>query len=233
MSRYNPNHALGTQAVHAGSIPNPGHSLVPPIYQSSTFTFSDVASGAALFQHEEPGYIYSRLGNPNQELLANRISALEGFDLLRQNPDLPVSQVVDGRVFSSGMAAISAAILARCKTGDVILAQESIYSATLNWFNELAPRYGIQVITVAETSTSAWEQAFERHPQARLAYIETPANPTLQLLDIAAIAGIAHQHDAWLVVDNTFATPYCQRPLALGQMWWCIPLPNICPGMAP
>lgn len=216
MSRSQPKHAFDTQSLHAGSCADAGQSLVPPIYQSSTFVFDDVASGAALFRHEAPGFIYTRLGNPNQEMLASRIAALEGFDLLQAEPDAEPGQLVDGRVFSSGMAAVSAAILARCKSGDLILAQEGIYSATLNWLNLLGPRYGIQVKTIAETETTAWERAFRENPNARLAYIETPANPTLQILDIEAIAGLAHAHGMWLAVDNTFATPYCQRPLTLG-----------------
>lgn len=216
MTRSKPKHAFDTQSLHAGSIPDAGQPLVQPIYQSSTFVFDDVASGAALFRHEAPGYIYTRLGNPNQELLASRIAALEGFDLLQATPDATPQQLVDGRVFSSGMAAVSAAILARCKSGDLVLAQEGIYSATLNWLNLLGPRYGIEVVTIADTEPSAWEKAFSLYPTARLAYIETPANPTLQILDIQAIAALAHAHGAWLAVDNTFATPYCQRPLTLG-----------------
>lgn len=216
MTRSKPNHAFDTQSLHAGSIPDAGQPLVQPIYQSSTFVFDDVASGAALFRHEAPGYIYTRLGNPNQELLASRIAALEGFDLLQARPDATPQQLVDGRVFSSGMAAVSAAILAYCKSGDLVLAQEGIYSATLNWLNLLGPRYGIEVVTIADTESSAWEKAFTLHPNARLAYIETPANPTLQILDIEAIANLAHAHGAWLAVDNTFATPYCQRPLTFG-----------------
>ena len=216
MTRSKPKHAFDTQSLHAGSSADAGHALVPPIYQSSTFVFDDVASGAALFRHEAPGFIYTRLGNPNQELLASRISALEGFDLLQAAPDADPGHLVDGRVFSSGMAAVSAAILARCKSGDLILAQEGIYSATLNWLNLLGPRYGIQVKTISETETAAWERTFRENPNARLAYIETPAKPTLQILDIEAIAGLAHAHGMWLAVDNTFATPYCQRPLTLG-----------------
>ncbi len=216
MTRSKPQHAFETQSLHAGKTAEAGQPLVQPIYQSSTFVFDDVASGAALFRHEAPGFIYTRLGNPNQELLASRISALEGFDLLQAEPDAEPGQLVDGRVFSSGMAAVSAAILSRCKSGDLILAQEGIYSATLNWLNVLGPRYGIEVKTIAETESSAWEQAFDRYPNARLAYIETPANPTLQILDIKRIAEMAHARGAWLAVDNTFATPYCQRPLTLG-----------------
>ncbi len=216
MTQSTPKHAFDTQAIHAGSTPPVGKTLVPPIYQSSTFSFDEFAKSEALFRHDVPGYVYTRLGNPNQELLASRIAALEGFDLLKQQPDVAQSHVVDGRVFSSGMAAISAAILALCKSGDVILAQEGTYSATLNWLQKLAPRYGIQVFTLADVNTATWKEAFDKQPHVRMAYIETPANPTLEVLDIAAIAELAHQHGAWLVADNTFASPYCQRPLTLG-----------------
>ncbi len=136
--------------------------------------------------------------------------------MLRAQPGKPVEEVVGGLVFASGMAAITAAILARVKGGQTIIAQENIYSATFNFLHDLAPQYGIQVIWLHESTPERWEAAFRAHPQAVLAYAETPANPTLSLVDLPAAAEIAHRSGAWLMVDNTFATPYCQRPLTLG-----------------
>ncbi len=141
---------------------------------------------------------------------------LEGLDLLHSQPGTPVEEIVGSYVFASGMAAITAAILAHVQGGQTIIAQERLYSATYNFLHDLAPQYGIQVVWVPTASPAEWEAAFEAHPEAVLAYAETPANPTLSLVDLHTVAEIAHRYGAWLIVDNTFASPFCQRPLTLG-----------------
>jgi methionine-gamma-lyase len=216
MTSINPQHGIGTLVTHVTEMQNPLNTHVAPIYQTSAFTFPDVETGAGRFRGEEPGYIYTRLNNPNLEQLALKIAVLEGLDLLRAQPEKPVEEIVGGQVFASGMAAVAAAVLARVKGGQTIIAQENIYSATHNLLHDLAPQYGIQVIWLPEAAPEHWEAAFRAHPEAVLAYAETPANPTLSLVDLASAAEIAHGSGAWLMVDNTFATPYCQRPLALG-----------------
>ncbi len=216
MTSINPQHGIGTLVTHATEMNNALNAHVAPIYQTTAFIFPDVQTGAGRFKGEEPGYIYTRLNNPNLEQLATKIALLEGLDLLRAQPGKKVEEVVGGLTFASGMAAITAAILAKVKGGQTIIAQESIYSATFNFLHDLAPQYGIQVIWLPETAPEQWEAAFRANPQAVLAYAETPANPTLSLVDLPAIAEIAHRYGAWLMVDTTFATPYCQRPLALG-----------------
>ena len=108
------------------------------------------------------------------------------------------------------------AIQSSVKNGETIIAQESLYSATYIYLKEIAVRHNINVIFLKDLSAENWEKAFRDHPKATLAYAETPANPTMTLLDLKAVAEIAHQHHAWMMVDNTFATPYCQRPLTLG-----------------
>jgi methionine-gamma-lyase len=216
MTEINPRHGIGTLVTHTGEMRNPLNAHVTPIYQTSTFNFPDVETGAARFRGEEPGYIYTRLNSPNFEQLAKKIAVLEGLDLLREQPDRPVEEICAGLVFASGMAAVTSAILARVKTGHKIIAQENIYSATFSFLRDLAPQYGIQIIWLPDHSPEQWQSAFEKHPDAVLAYAETPANPNLSVLDLAAVAEIAHNFGAWLMVDNTFATPYCQRPLTLG-----------------
>jgi methionine-gamma-lyase len=114
------------------------------------------------------------------------------------------------------MAAVTAGILARVKGGQTIIAQERIYSATFNFLHDIAVQYGIQIAWVCEPTPENWAEAFRQHPEAVLAYVETPANPTLSLVDLSAVIEIAHRHNAWVMADNTFATPYCQRPLTLG-----------------
>jgi len=216
MGHFKSTDGMGTLVNHVAEGHNPLHAHVTPIYQTSTFSFPDVSTGASIFKGETPGYIYTRLNNPNQAQLATKYAVLEGLDLLRARPDQPTEEVVDGLLFGSGMAAISSAILARVKRGQTVIAQKALYSATFNLLNDIAPDYGIQVVWLTELSPERWEEAFAAHPEATLAYAESPANPTMSLVDLKAVAEIAHRHNAWLMVDNTFATPYCQRPLSLG-----------------
>ncbi len=216
MYQFSPSHSLSTLAIHVGADDNTHHSHVSPIYQTSTFNFIDVATGAGIVARTEPGYYYTRLANPNLDELAQKIAILEGIDLLREQPMARPADVVAGQVFSSGMAAITAVLLSLLKTGDTVIAQEAVYSATFTFLKDIAPSLGIQVIWVGDTSPSSWEAAFDQHPHARLAYAETPANPTMAVVDLKAVGEVAHHHGAWLAVDNTFASPYCQRPLSLG-----------------
>jgi methionine-gamma-lyase len=141
---------------------------------------------------------------------------LEGLDLVRAEPDRAPKELAAGLIFGSGMAAVSATILSRVKQGQAVIAQEALYSATFRMLKELAPQWGIGCILLQDPSPQAWEDAFRAHPEAVLAYAESPSNPAMALVDLAAVAEIAHRHAAWLAVDNTFATPYCQRPLSLG-----------------
>lgn len=216
MYQYSASHSLSTLVTHVGEDENPHHTHVTPIYQTSTFNFPDVATGAGIVARTEPGYYYTRLGNPNLDQLARKIACLEGIDLLRAQPDADPGSLVAGQVFTSGMAAITATLLSLLKGGDTIVAQEAVYSATFTFLKEIAPSLGIQVAWVRQTSRDGWEEAFYKNPHAKLAYAETPANPTMAMIDLEAVAEIAHHHGAWLAVDNTFATPYCQRPLTLG-----------------
>lgn len=216
MYRYSTSHDIGTLVTHVGEDDNPHYTHVSPIYQTSTFNFPDVATGAGIVARTSPGYYYTRLGNPNLDQLAYKIAFLEGLDLIRQHPQADPGTLVAGQVFTSGMAAITAILFSQLKNGDTVIAQEAVYSATFTFLKEIAPSLGIRVVWVRDISPSGWESAFASHPGARLAYAETPANPTMAMVDLKAVAEIAHQHAAWLAVDNTFATPYCQRPLSLG-----------------
>ncbi len=216
MYHFSPSHSLSTLVTHVGEDNNPHYTHVTPIYQTSTFNFPDVATGAGIVARTEPGYYYTRLGNPNLDHLARKIAILEGLDLIRLQPEVDPHNLVAGQVFTSGMAAITAVLFSLLKAGDIVVAQEAVYSATFTFLKEIAPTLGIQVVWVRDVNPAGWEAAFTAHPGARLAYAETPANPTMAMVDLKAVAEIAHQNNAMLVVDNTFATPYCQRPLSLG-----------------
>lgn len=216
MKKLSPQAGIGTLVTHLGEFENPDNAHVMPIYQSSIFIFPDVATGQAIFAGEKDGYYYTRIGNPNARHLARKIAALEGLDLLRGQPDLEPDAVIAAEMFTSGMAAVTTGLLACLRTGDTIIVQDSLYSGTFVFLKELAPRLGIRVVWVHDYSPEGWYEAFAAHPDARLAYAETPANPMMDIVDLAAVAEVAHRYSAWLMVDNTFATPYCQRPLSLG-----------------
>lgn len=207
---------IGTLVIHEGEGNNPENAHITPIYQTSTYAFPDVATAAAIGRGLQRGHIYGRYGSPNTEQAARKIALLEGLDLIRSKPDLDVDDLVACRMFSSGMAAISSAVLASAKAGDAIIVQKSIYGSSFTFFHEAAPRLGIKVVWVDDISAVGWERALEEHPEAVLVYVETPANPTMMVVDLEMVANIAHAHNCRLMVDNTFATPYCQRPLSLG-----------------
>jgi len=207
---------LGTIVNHYGHEVNSMNSHLMPIYQTSTFSFPDVETGGKIYSGEQAGYVYSRSGNPNSTHLANKYAFMEGLDIIQSNPDTAVKELVAGKLTSSGLAATAAAVLGKIGAGDTVITQRVLYGNTYKFWKELAPRMGIKVVWVDDVFPADWEQAFSNHPEASLAYIETPANPTLALVDIKHLAALAHNNDAWLMVDNTFATPYHQRPLTLG-----------------
>lgn len=216
MKPYHPKQGISTLMTHVGEGEHPEHAHVMPIYQTSTFGLGDVDRGAAMFAGEVPGYSYTRISNPNQEQTAEKIAVLEGLDLLRAAPDKPAGEVVRAKLFASGMAAVSSAIIARVRKGETLIVQTSLYAGTFAFLRDFAPRFGIKVVWLADTSLAGWQAAFAAHPDTSLAYAESPSNPTMDMVDLAGVAGIAHANGAWLMVDNTFASPYCQRPLSLG-----------------
>lgn len=216
MKTLNPQHGFGTLANHAAETGHPLHAHVAPIFQTTAFSAADTDALTAVFRGERRAYYYSRSGNPNTDQTAQKIAFLEGAGLWRATPTQDPADLFAGLLFASGMAAITAALLALLRAGDLILAQNALYGGTHHLLEHVLPRFGIRAAFVEDATPDGWRAAFAHHPQARLAFAETPTNPTLQLVDLPALARLAHEHDAWLIVDNTFATPYCQRPLELG-----------------
>jgi len=192
---------FNSKAIHAGhkTCPTTG-SHVSPIYQTSTFVFQDVAQGARRFSGEEKGYIYTRLGNPTQTELEEKMAALEGTE----------AALATG----SGMAAISTALLALLQSGDHIVASKTLYGCTHSLIKTILPRYGIKVSFVDASDPLNIEKAMSSNTKA--VYVETPSNPTMELIDLRKAASIAHKYGARLVVDNTFMSPYLQRPIEHG-----------------
>ena len=207
---------LGTLVIQFAEKDNPHYAHIAPIYQTSAFSFPDVQTGADIFAGVNDGFSYTRADNPNARQLARKLAALEGIDLLKANPDAETENIVKGRMFTSGMAAITTALMARLEAGSTIITQKMLYGNAYNFMKKVAPLYGINVVWVEGGDMEAWLSAFEQHPEAVIAYMESPANPTMEIVDIAQVSEMAHAHNTWIYIDNTFATPYCQRPLSLG-----------------
>ena len=208
---------VGTIVNHPGDAAHPLHSHVMPIFQTSTFSFDTVDSALAAFSGEDrDSYVYTRGRNPNATLLAQKLAWLEGRAMMaREKTDNP-GDVAAAQIYGSGMGAISAAVLSRMKSGDEALVQGSIYGGTFNLWSEICPRFGIKAHFLNSFVLDKWAAALAKNPKIKVVYIESPANPTLDIQDITALADLAHAHGAWLIVDNTFATPYHQQPLSLG-----------------
>ncbi|MCP4357294.1 MAG: PLP-dependent transferase, partial [Chloroflexi bacterium] len=206
-----------TEAIHAGEIHDGQGAHIAPIYQTSTFTFADMAAVEAYVNGEGDSYIYTRGGHPNRTALAAKLAVLEGYQLIQEaraaGNDAPV---VAAEIFSSGMAAISAALLGVAQAGNHVIAQSVLYGSTDHLVSELMPQYGISTSRAQGLQPEALAQELEAHPNTTAVYLETPANPTMGLVDIAAVVEVAHAHHAKVIVDNTFATPALQRPLELG-----------------
>lgn len=195
------NKGYDTKIVHAGQHPDPlTGALSTPIYQTSTFVFDSAAQGAARFALEEEGYIYSRLGNPTNAALEEKMRVLESGEA--------------ALVTASGISAISTTILTMCGQGDHIVASDTLYGCTYALLSHTLPKFGIEVTFVRANDPENIKAAMK--PNTKMVYVETPANPTLAMIDLKAAANVAHEGGAMLVVDNTFMSPYCQRPLELG-----------------
>ncbi len=190
----------------AALVRDPYGAQEPPIYQTSTFTFERAADAAALFAGEKAGFVYTRIGNPTVAAWEQRVVRLE-----TSGTDLAAAALA----FASGMGAISATALALLQAGDHLVAMKPLYGGTSALFGEVLPRLGMRVTRVAPNDWDAMRRAVAL-PRTRAVFIETPANPTLDVVDIWRVAALAHEVGAALVVDNTFATPVFQRPLALG-----------------
>lgn len=191
-----------TLAVHAGAEPVEKHfgAVSVPIYNASLFAFADAETGGKIHNYEAEGYFYSRLGNPTTDALEKALCELEGG--------------ADALCFASGMAAITTSILGLVETGAHIVAPESHYTTTGAFLRLLGEKFGVETTYIDGTDAENYGRAAREN--TKIFYIETPANPTLQIIDIEAAARQARERNILSVADNTFATPYNQNPLALG-----------------
>jgi methionine-gamma-lyase len=202
----------GSAAVHAGHEQDPMYAHLVPIYASSTFVFDDAEQGMRRFSGKEEGYIYSRWGNPTFTEAENKIAALEAFGIEKNGSPLQVK----GLLHASGMAAITTLLLSNLKAGNKILTHYSLYGGTEEIITKVLPALGITAIIADLRDLDKAEEAIKNDPAIKLLYIETPANPTIQCVDIEALSGLAKQYHLLTACDNTFATPYLQQPFRFG-----------------
>ncbi len=191
---------LATQMVRGGTMRSGFGETSEAIFMTSGFRYDSAEAAEARFKNEQPGFVYSRFGNPTVEMFEQRMALLEGAQAARAT--------------ATGMAAVNAALMCQLKAGDEVVSARAVFGSCRYIVEELLPRFGIKTQLIDGTDLSAWERAI--NAKTRAVFLETPANPTLEVIDLPAVAAIAHKHGARVVVDNVFATPVLQKPLQLG-----------------
>ena len=189
-----------TLAVRAGTRRTEFQEHSEALFLTSSFVFASAAEAAARFSGAEPGPIYARFTNPSVSMFEERLAALEGAERCV--------------AFASGMAAILATVMGLMRAGEHVVASRSIFGSTVQLFQNILGRFGVETSFVSPTDPEEWRAAVR--PSTRLLFVESPSNPLTEVSDISALAGIAHAAGAWLAVDNCFCTPILQRPLELG-----------------
>jgi O-succinylhomoserine sulfhydrylase len=189
-----------TELVHAGILRSQFGENAETLYLTQSYLYEDAASAERRFKGEEPGYIYSRYSNPTVTMFEQRMCALEGAEAARST--------------ATGMAAVTTALMGQLRAGDHVVAAKALFGSCRYVVEDHLPRYGIASTLVDGTDLDQWRRAVR--PNTKALFIESPTNPTLEVIDIAAVANVAHDAGATLTVDNVFSTPLYQRPLALG-----------------
>lgn len=189
-----------TRLVHGGTTRSPFGETSEALFLTQGFVYDDAESCEARFKGDAPGFVYSRYANPTVAMFEERMALLEGAEAARAT--------------ASGMAAVNAALLCQLKAGDHVLAAKALFGSSRWILEDFLPRFGVSVTLVDGTDLAAWRAGVT--PQTRILFLESPTNPTLEIIDIAAVAEIAHSAGARLVVDNVFATPLLQHPFELG-----------------
>ena len=203
MDKSFPLSGWGSLAVHGGHKQDPMYAHQVPIYASSTYVFDDAEQGMRRFSGQEEGYIYSRWGNPTITEAEEKIAALETFGLGIE---------VKGILHSSGMAAISTLMLATLKPGDKIITHFSLYGGTEELVSKILPAFGISSIIADLRDLNKAEEIVKADRAIKMMYLETPANPTIQCVDLDELSRMAKKYNCMVACDNTFATPYLQQP---------------------
>jgi O-succinylhomoserine sulfhydrylase len=189
-----------TNLVHAGTLRSGFGETSEALFLTQGFVYPTAQAAEARFKGEEPGFIYSRYANPTTDMFEKRMCALEGAE--------------DARATASGMAAVAAAIICQVKAGDHVLAARAMFGSCRYIIETLLPRYGVDFTLIDGSKIENWQNAVR--PNTKVLFLESPTNPTLEVIDIAAVAKVANSVGAKLIVDNVFATPLFQKPLELG-----------------
>jgi O-succinylhomoserine sulfhydrylase len=189
-----------TNLVHAGVLRSPFGETAEALFLTQGYVYDSSARAEKRFKNEEPGYQYSRFSNPTVTMFEQRMAALEGAQAARAT--------------ATGMAAVTAALMGQVRAGDHVVASKALFGSCLYVVQDHLPRYGVASTLVDGTDLDAWRKAVR--PNTKTFFLETPTNPALDVIDIKAVAEIAHSAGATLVVDNVFSTPLFQRPLELG-----------------
>jgi methionine-gamma-lyase len=203
---------FGSLAIHAGHIQDPMYAHLTPLYASSTYVYDEAEQGMRRFSGKEPGYIYSRWGNPTMSEAERKIAAMETYRIEKDGQPLEAMAILH----ASGMAAISSLFMSTLKAGDKILTHYSLYSGTEQYMKQLLEPLGLTAVIVDLRDLELAEKMLKEDPEIRLVYLETPANPTLQCVDLLALSTLAKQYGKITACDNTFATPYLQQPFKYG-----------------
>ncbi|MFN3935660.1 O-succinylhomoserine sulfhydrylase [Parvibaculum sp.] len=189
-----------TEAVHGGTNRTPFGETSEAMFLTSGYVYETMEAAERRFKNEEPGFIYSRFSNPTVRMFEERMIALEGAG--------------DARATATGMAAVTAAMLCYLNAGDHVVSSRALFGSCRYIVEDLLPRFGVTSTLIDGRDLDAWKKAVQ--PNTRVFFLETPSNPTLEIIDIKGVADIAHAAGAKLFVDNVFATPVLQRPLELG-----------------
>ncbi len=204
---------IGSVAIHSGHVQDESNAHLTPLYASSTYVFDNAEQGMRRFSGEEKGFIYSRWGNPTMAEAEEKIAALEAFKINDNNGEPLKLKAI---LHASGMAALSTLLLGNLKSGDKILSHFSLYGGTQELMDKVLPQLGIEAVIVDLRDLNNAEEALKNDDKIKLLYIETPANPTIQCVDIEALTKLGKEHNCIVAVDNTFATPFLQQPFKYG-----------------
>lgn len=204
---------LGSVAIHSFTENNNKYAHLTPIYASSTFTFDSAQQGMDRFEGNEPGYIYSRWGNPTFTAAEETIAALETFQIQKEDGSQLIAKAL---LHSSGQAAMTTMFLSGLKSGDTILTHYSLYGGTHELMMKVLAETGIQTEIVDMRDFNNLEDSLKKNSTIKWIHLETPANPTIQCVDIEEITRLAHQYNCKVSVDNTFASPFLQQPFKYG-----------------
>lgn len=208
MEKNFPLSGFGSAAVHSGHEQDPNYAHLVPIYATSTFVYDEAEQGMRRFSGQEPGYIYSRWGNPTFTEAEQKIASFETFGIQKNGKQMEVKAILH----ASGMAAITNLMLSTLKAGDKILTHYSLYGGTEELITNLLPALGISAVIADLRDLNIAEEAMKKDKAIKMLYLETPANPTIQCVDIEELTVLAKQYNMLVACDNTFATPYLQQP---------------------